>query len=423
MLVTLLGLASSCKNDDDSNLGLGVQPPSDDINTIVVDSFTVITTSVREDSLRSDALTNNPIGMYTDPIFGESTAALFTEIALPEIEVNLQPGSIDSMVLTLRYTKSSSIPYGDVNSSQTFKVYQLTEKLDKDAYYTNTDVAYNSSVELGSVTGSFHLEDSVTVNRGNDVVTYAPHLRIKITDPAFIQAFENADVSVFSNQDAFRDFLNGLAIVPTAKTGTGAIIPFDMQSTISNLTVYSDTNIYDFRINETTRRVSHYTHGALPAYITQQFTDKINHDTTYVQSMGRVKTHITFPYLLDVVKEGNVALKGAEIEFFVDPLTVTTEFPAPARLLIAQPDLEGRNAGINPLDLARAPGNYDADRGVYTFSITSHLQEIFIAWLSSNTNNNRGLYLIIPTENPNTTSRVVIDASKTKLKLFYNKVN
>lgn len=421
----MLGLASSCKNDDESNLGLGVQPPSDNINTIVSDTFTVVMSTVREDSLRTDVLSTNPLGEYDDPIYGTSTASLFLDFRKPDVSVDtFGTGNIDSIVLTMRYSTNSS-QYGDPGSSMTFKVYQLNDRMDDDAYFSNSTIDYNSGVEIGSVTQVLNTTDSVKVGRGTlGTVNWGPHLRIKLSNADFIKAFEDADASVFNDDEGFKSFIRGLAIVPTDKSGTGVITSFDLISSISNLSVYyNNTSYVDFLINEDSRRVTTYKHTSLPSYITDQLSNpSINKDTTYLQAMGRVKTKITFPNLLNIVDKGNIAVVGAEIEFFVDQTKVSTDFPAPARLLIVQPDFEGRNAAINLLDLNREKGYYNSDRGSYKFSVSSHLQSIFNDWVTGNENNNRGLYIIIPTDNPTTPSRVVIDASKTKLKLFYNRV-
>ncbi|PIY03924.1 MAG: hypothetical protein COZ21_08005, partial [Bacteroidetes bacterium CG_4_10_14_3_um_filter_31_20] len=59
----------SCKKDF-STLGLDLQPGSDKINGITVDTATLKAYTVFEDSLSTDERTVSLLGSYTDPVFG-----------------------------------------------------------------------------------------------------------------------------------------------------------------------------------------------------------------------------------------------------------------------------------------------------------------------------------------------------------------
>ncbi|MBA3705349.1 MAG: hypothetical protein H0W84_05470, partial [Bacteroidetes bacterium] len=65
---------TSC--DESSVVGLDVQPSNDLLNVSFQDTTTIITKTIREDSLRTDealvGFAGALIGKYIDPVFGEA---------------------------------------------------------------------------------------------------------------------------------------------------------------------------------------------------------------------------------------------------------------------------------------------------------------------------------------------------------------
>ena len=89
-----------CKKKEDS-IGLNVQPQGDQLNVEFVDTTTLITYSIREDSLKSDELDGpNMLGTYIDPYFGTMDASIVSQIRL-EKSINFAQiaGSLDSLVI------------------------------------------------------------------------------------------------------------------------------------------------------------------------------------------------------------------------------------------------------------------------------------------------------------------------------------
>src|SRR5687768_4847889 len=131
----------SCKNGD--GIGLELQDPSEAINTTRTDTFTLVTTTVREDSLRTENLSYNLLGDMNDPLFGKTSAMVFTEprIAVEGTGFNYGPNpQVDSVVLSFRYTGPQNY-YGNLNTTQTFKVYQLNQRITAgEDYFSNEQI-------------------------------------------------------------------------------------------------------------------------------------------------------------------------------------------------------------------------------------------------------------------------------------------
>src|SRR3989344_2762641 len=81
--VFFLGLLvlASCKKDE-GDLGLIVQPEGDALQGNVIDTFSLITYSVLDDSLQSNNFSNNMVGSMIDPVFGTSQMGIYTQINL-----------------------------------------------------------------------------------------------------------------------------------------------------------------------------------------------------------------------------------------------------------------------------------------------------------------------------------------------------
>ena len=94
----------SCRKPED-DLGLGAQPSEDLLNVNVIDSVTMITYSIKEDSLRTDELSRNLIGSYVDPEFGKLETASYFQLRTSAQSLTFTPDSIvvDSVVLSLVY--------------------------------------------------------------------------------------------------------------------------------------------------------------------------------------------------------------------------------------------------------------------------------------------------------------------------------
>ena len=111
---------TSC--DESSVVGLDVQPEHDLLNVGYQDTTTIFTRTVKGDSLITDeSLITTGIGLigkYIDPVFGTSTASMYTQVRLPSNLTSISFGTspvCDSVILSLVYEGTA---YGKKDKKQ-----------------------------------------------------------------------------------------------------------------------------------------------------------------------------------------------------------------------------------------------------------------------------------------------------------------
>src|ERR1700744_276835 len=128
-LLISLFILNSCKNQ--GTVGLGISS-SNQLNGTLVDTSTITTNTVLDDSVQTSGQTTanpkNPMGYFTDPIFGITQADLATDINLPSGGYTAPFGTVivDSARLVLGFSQGF---YGDsLTSPYKVNVYQLNER-------------------------------------------------------------------------------------------------------------------------------------------------------------------------------------------------------------------------------------------------------------------------------------------------------
>ncbi len=383
-LATLVVLMGSCKIDGDE-IGLNIQPPGDELKLAITDTITAVAFSVREDSVRTDKLPTSLLGSYYDPVFGKTTASLYTEMLLSNILLDFGEGAvIDSVVLSLAYQNI----WGDTASYQTFRVFELTDSLNIDsAYFSNRTHSYDHINELGSVT-VIPTTDSVLM----DTVKVAPHLRIPLSQ-ALASKFLGANPDVYSSNTSFRQFFKGLFITadPVDEAGKGALSTFSLLAENTNLRIYyqndeNDSLTYTFYITSGAARYSHYEHydyeHASPEFRQQviEGDTSLGSDILYMQPLGGVKTYLHFPGLAalgsQIGENENMAVNEAQIFFSLfDP---EPALDPPPRLVLAK--LTNDEGSTTLLDDQREGevyfgGFYNKENKEYMFRLNRYVQQ------------------------------------------------
>jgi hypothetical protein len=131
--------------------------------------------------------------------------------------------------------------------------------------------------------------------------------------------------------------------------------------------------------------------------------------------MTGAKLFIKIPYLFGIIKNKAKKISVGKAEIFIRPVsgTYNSPFSLPARLLLLQPNPDNNlNAGI--IDLAEPfyGGSYNSVNNEYKFNITRHIQSLFSDYQLRGINNNRGLFLITPSDYPIAPSRMQVDTRK-----------
>ncbi len=432
-LILTFGLAFSLTSCDESSVvGLDVQPTNDLLNVGYIDTTTLITKTVIEDSLRTDeTLLSSGIGIigkYIDPVFGEATASLYTQMNLSSNISSTSFGKnpiCDSIVLSLVYNGNY---YGKSDKKQqTISVYQLLEDIKtENTYYSDTTITYSSADLANGFNFVPHPSDSVSVLG----VDEKPQLRIPLLK-SFGQYLLGSTNDLVDNT-TFQTFLKGFYITTEntsgLSSGEGNILYFNMN--ISRMTIYYhnaiDTLSYDFSLGSVAR-FQHFNHNytsGIDADLTSQLSTSppAQNTVNFIQAMAGVKTKIETPYLMNWIKNGAIAINKAELVVKTDVSSAyqVDTFAVPPSLIVF-----GINDDKTSYLIADAfegsayfGGVYDATAKTYRFNIARYIQQV----LDGNRSNN-GLYLSVPHVTAGTSANRIVIGGGSSLSPYQMKLN
>jgi hypothetical protein len=450
MLISLF-ILSGCQNTD--SIGLDVDP-STDINGNFVDTVTVRSSTVREDSVLTNTLTQYPLGYFNDPIFGKTAANIALSLTMANSSTTFGTAPVlDSAVLVLHYGNEF---YGDSTSKFQIEVRQLAEQLSKSkSYYNQYSFNVNPTV-IGSQLVTVRRRDSVKVNqivtgKADVVKTKAPQIRIPLNASFINNNFLNTAATNLSSQEAFIKFIKGLhlRVNEAQSSGPGGIAFLNLTDS-SRLDIYYkstsgttiDTTIASFPILNGTQPVAaQFTHDYTGTNIQTQLNNPATqYDFTYVQGLAGLRTKVRFPHLEKLKELGNITINKAEL--IVSVVGGTDNYKPSPRLLMYTTDIASQRQFIpdSGADPAIALGDidfggfYDSTNKRYKFVVTTFLQDIlkgkskqydtFIAPVNVTYSRQLG-----PTASGTTASRAVLGSGKNgvaykmKLNIFYSKIN
>jgi hypothetical protein len=457
-LLISLFILNSCKNQDTVGLapnGIGALGGS------LVDTATIFTNTTYDDSVQTASMTKLPLGLFNDPIFGQTESDLITDLNLPgSLAYTLPAGNIviDSARLLLNYADGF---YGDsLGSSYTVNVFQLTQRQNTGISYYNTKKwPYNSSVLLGTKTFQPRERDSIKVTSiisgaPDTTIKIAPQLRIPI-DPNFIyQNLFRASSTTLASNLIFKNIVKGFFITvdKSQTTGVGGTMMFKAP-TDSALAVYIhatngsviDTEVVYLPVTQHATQINHTYSQQVQASLNLT-AQNISDSVMYLQGTAGLRAKISFPYINNLFKSlgtSNVVINRAEIIVTVAP---GSDIPA---YLVPQPKLTLYRYDIahQPIPIEDASSSSGAFFGVgpfggfynsttrnYHFLVTGYMQELI-----SNQTKDYGTYIatvdttntssvdIAPTAQ--TASRVLAGGNNKKqpygikLNVIYTKVN
>lgn len=404
-LLISLFIFNSCKNQDT----IGLKPgDSGALGGSLVDTATIFTNTTPDDSVATGSMTKTPIGLFNDPIFGQTESDLITNLNLPlESAYTLPSGAIqiDSARLLLNYADGF---YGDSTSNYTVNVYQLSQKpYPGESYYDTKKWAYNSSPLLGSKTFQPRPKDSIKVTNiiagaPDTLIKIAPQLRIPI-DPDFIyQNLFRANSATLASNLIFQNIVKGLFVTIDKSQTTGIGGTIMMQAPVdSALAIYIratngsviDTEVVYLDVTQHATQISHtYSQQVqnalnLTAQNAQNKTN-ISDSVMYLQGTAGLRAKISFPYISSLFKSlgnNNVIVNRAEIVVTVAP---GSDIPA---YLVPQPKLTLYRYDIahQPIAIEDASSSSGAFFGVgqfggfyntttrsYHFLVTGYLEEL-----------------------------------------------
>jgi hypothetical protein len=399
MLFLLLVGLNSCKKEINS---IGLDLRDDLLGTEFVDTTTLRAYSLLEDSLNT-TYTNTLLGELHDPIFGQTEAAIYMQLALEKTIAFTDNDIFDSIVLVLSYTGGYM---GDTTQPVSIEVHKLSEDLNStQTYYQFSTVTHESENLTHSTNFQTCYKPTTSFTVGTDQTKSAPHLRIRLTDNLKSDLMKN-----ISSTNELRTTLKGLYIKANSTGNPGSMAYFRMNNDNSGLILYThraDTTLtsqFRFYTKGTQEEVTYFTHfdHDYAQSTDPQFSQMVlsgdhtvGDKTLYLQSTGGIKTKIEFPHLADLFKEQNININRVIINRA--ELVITNMLPDevylknPDNLTIKYIGTDGKLNALADENLGTSyfGGTYNKDKQEYRIRITRHVQSILKGVVKNN-----GFYLM-----------------------------
>ncbi|MDP2187135.1 MAG: DUF4270 domain-containing protein [Sphingobacteriaceae bacterium] len=408
----MTGLFASC--NDDGAVGLDLLPNPDGIGVFRLDTFSLRTYTVTEDSLEVQQPPIFALGEVSDPIFGLSKVGITYQVRLTNENINLGNNvQVDSLVLALSFDNY----YGDTTDQLLLKVYELDETIYRDSVYYSNQVPAYKSTPLATFT--YHPRpkgtvpvDEPRVNGIDTVFNYPGLLRIPLSADLSNRILAASGGPDLQNNTNFLNFFKGFYITAerVSSSATGSVMLFSTTSARNGLFMYYKTDTlrrrFDMLLTDQSARRNVFNFN----YQGTEVGGRIN-DTSdlvqfgYVQAGGSVKLKVDMPYLRNLVKDFDVAINKAEVIFEVIPGSDNAPFTPPSRLFLLRADTLNGNSGFIVPDLVEPYYDGNLKNGQYKFVITRYVQDLL---LSKRTD--FGMVLIA-NNTISSTNRVVIGSS------------
>ncbi len=206
----------------------------------------------------------------------------------------------------------------------------------------------------------------------------------------------------------FLDHFKGLYITTvdsvgnsTLIKGEGSIISFDLNSSLSTITLYYHYNEtesvdyldYNFSINSSAVKYSRFSHNYTGTDIEAHLNNLPTKDTTvsYVSALAGVKTKIEIPHLKELTKDGNVLINKAELEITLENGTEGSYDTPLESISLVGIDASGNDVFLPDFfeGLDHYGGTYDLTTKKYKFNIARHISDIV-----NGSTGNYGMYIV-----------------------------
>ncbi|MDA3904645.1 MAG: DUF4270 domain-containing protein [Bacteroidales bacterium] len=384
LALLIVGILSFSCIKEPSQIGLDIVG-SNPLNVLFSDTTSVRVYSVLRDSVRTDYLANNLLGVVVDPVFGTTKASLYIQYDLSLANYSFgEQESFDSLVLSIPYQMISV--YGDSTAPLSFNVYELNEQLILDtAYYSNQTASFLPEL-LGSATILPKPFESVLI----DTVHVEPHFTMRLSDELGRRLLAMDD-TIYYNNDDFIDRFKGLYFEPVFSGGTGNLTYLNMRGARSKLTIHyknsvSDSLSYSFAVSANSPSFQNYDHldyvGSDPDFYRQviEKDSTLGEQKFYLQTLGGVDSYISFPSLFKRNDIEKYAINEAKLIITnIDPNNI---FVQPANMVLFQKrysELDSISSYYYIEDSgggeAYFDGYYNSASKQYEFRITNYIQD------------------------------------------------
>lgn len=340
-----LFILNGCTKLESTRLGGDLLPGGDRLvtDTLVLPVQTY--TFLDQDSILLDKSEQYLLGWVNDPMFGTTSASIFMQL-LPSsypftFAVAKDSLFLDSCVLSLSFNGA----YGDTAAVSKVNVYKLTDPNFKSNKFYPLSYMPNFSTGDFLGTASFTVADlrkQYNTRYTNDSVYN--QLRVRL-DNAFGRLLldQNNTTGAFQNDTIFKNFFNGVAIIPDTTTSGNVINYFQLSGDRTRISLYYrqlnregkfDTTVVRFNfVADTVRSASankvhrSYTGSTVAPLLNSTQPSSL----VYLQSGPGTAVRISVPGL-DTLKNKSYIIHRAELvaqQVYQGPLTQENIFVPP----------------------------------------------------------------------------------------------
>lgn len=439
----------SCKKATTIGLDLDADAA---LNSLVAYDSTLFTQLVKEDSISTNYQNLNPLGFFTDPVFGKTEANIAAALTLPgNTGLTFDKSAVlDSAILVLPFAGF----YGDsLNTTYKVQVQQLSENLYEDGnvplYYNTKKWSHNSNI-IGSASFKANIKDSsitiqnIRVGKPDTLKRVPAQLRIKLNVATMSNLFLKADSATLSTNNRFNDYFKGLylTIDKAATSNNGGLFLFNTTTNAATVDFFYketkntkiDTLQKSFSLAGNQGLVASeikwdYTGTAVASQIGKPITEQ--YEQLYIKGFSGTKVKITFPNIKNLKLLGTqVLVNRAQLIIKVIEGTQTPYTPLPLlkayKLDIAnRPQLLPDENPNDPRNLGPGyiGGLFNKNNNEYVFNITGYIQDLLKNKTDYGTYITAINYANNQRSNASTLKRAIVGGGsgnyKMKLKVFY----
>ena len=369
---------ASCSKPSELGLSLVETNPSELFYT---DTMSVQMSTVLTRPLLTDNRSRWLCGAYIDPIFGKTTAKVYTNFRLTSTNATFPSASFDSLVLSIQYDTLGH--YGGNSSTfseQSWEVYRITETIvPEQDYYSDKNFT------LGDLLATHNFVPNIFDSVSVQGVVRRPHLRIRLDD-ALGQELLNPGTNIYENNTVFKDFLKGVCIKPKAGSSNSAIIRFLPNASLTKLSLYyrDSSNVsrtYDYLSDGDSESVLAFEQNYNG---TRVLLNNPSDTIVYLQGMNGVSAKLEFPFLENL---GDIIVNKAEL--YIYPAGEEDRaYPVPTQLFCLEKTADdnyllvddisnsiNRNA-LNPYLIFGGTLKYDGDRPYFRMNLSKFFQRL-----------------------------------------------
>jgi len=361
----------------------------DYVNVVYSDSTTLKIINLKADSVRSFPLSAQMflLGHINDPIFGETSSEMYTQIRKMFEVPNLENSVLDSVVLSLSTNPVGK--WGDSIADHMIKVYELGESInDLDTIYSSQ--GFQKGMLLGSRAYRPIASDTASLIIGQDTFAFNNIFRIPL-DLSFGEKLFN-DTLALNNDTLLLELTNGLVI--ESETDGNSVFGINSGQFLDD---YTNKIIFYYTHNDSIsashsltiggKRSVHYEHNYSNSMVKDFFNDEeLSDSLIFMAGMQNTQASIEIPHLNGLE---NTLINYAEIEFYAAELDDGLPFDKIQQFYLFNQNEDGSLTYIEDLNISIISGTIsyfdaslteelDTDTGIvlnkYNINFTNELK-------------------------------------------------